>query len=242
MLNPAQIAGAKLLPLPQGSSARPLPFLTGSLLPARILQNDHGGTTLLLGSIRMQVSLPTRLPGGQLWVLIVENGTPPKLRIMSESQATTVLAERLAGQLADAAGGKPPQLQQQDWPLRQQGQQHGFSFHPASHGDMLFIDDEQSGEPKGRIERESAADGFTLHGRLDLDAIGAVYFAIEQHGEAPISLQLRVAGRDSYRELQQPFAEWLAARAADDGAKLAAQLSEGCEPIVAPAHASGHLA
>ncbi|GAV20948.1 hypothetical protein MMIC_P1926 [Mariprofundus micogutta] len=234
------IPGSIFLSLPQGAAkaqGNALPWPNGSILSAKVLQQaDSGIATLLIGNQRFQAKTPGQLPTGNIWIQLMERGNPPQFRILSESRAISMLAERLAEMAAGSEKKTPSQhllRQQQEWPLPQQSQS-GYHLHPASNGNMLMLEDRQNGATKGMVQKDEKENRSALHGRLDLDHLGTVYFAIEKKPDSPLQLKLRTAEHDAFLSLHEPFSHWLAEKVQEDG--IEGQLSEGDEPIIKPEH------
>lgn len=128
-------------------------------------------------------------------------------------------------------------------PQQAQSGQQQYLFHPAGNGNMLMIDDPEDQSPRGAMEREADENGFTLHGRLDLESLGRLHFALRKLGELPLQIDLRAADHATFVELQQPFSEWLAGqRQQEKGSELNGYLSEGSTPIVQPKRSAGTTA
>ncbi|PJA30972.1 MAG: hypothetical protein CO187_10850 [Zetaproteobacteria bacterium CG_4_9_14_3_um_filter_53_7] len=224
--------------LPQGAAKAPgaaLPWPSGSILSAQVLKQDAGTATLLIGNSRYQAQTPGPLPQGNIWIQLMERGNPPQFRILSEARVTAVLAELLGDAAAD--GGKKMtgqhllRQQQQEWPMPQHPQT-GFHLHSSSAGNMLMIEDRHNRSTKGMVQKDDKEDRSALHGRLDLEHLGTVYFSVENKADAPMQLKLRVAGHNSFLTLYEPFSRWLEEKKRDSG--IDGHLSEGDEPIIKP--------
>lgn len=232
------IPASMLLALPQGAGKTPgitLPWPNGSILSAQVQkQPDSAATTLLVGNYRLQTKIDGLPQQGNVWIqLMNKHANPPQLRMLSEARATAILAE----QLAEAAGnekrtsGQPQPRQQQDWPMPKQNQQ-GFHFHPSSNGSSLMLEEHEGGTPRGMVQKDMKEDLAALHGRLDLEHLGIIFFAVEKSGDAPFQLKVRASDRSAYVALHEPFNRWLE----ENSERTAAQgeLSQGDEPIIKP--------
>ncbi|PIP01895.1 MAG: hypothetical protein COW18_01610 [Zetaproteobacteria bacterium CG12_big_fil_rev_8_21_14_0_65_54_13] len=220
-------------------STPPLPWPNGSILPGRLEGITGGSATLIIASQRFLATLPpgllASLPQGQLWLELLSREAPAHFRILSRQQAIN----EIAGRLAELAGNRHTEL-----PNQGQRQGHGsWSWqdnHPlhaqeSDNGRRLILDERESRQPRGMIERQNDSNGFALHGRVDLDQLGTLYFALQQQQGSPAQLKLRATGHTSFVQLHQPFAAWVKDQQLNQsGTTLQAELSEGDEPILKP--------
>jgi len=233
------IPASMLLSIPQGAAravGATLPWPSGSIISAQVLQQqpNTGTATLQIGNQRLQATIPGQLPQGNIWIQLMDRGNPAQFRILSETRAIALLADKLA-ESAAASGtkqGSPLQRQQQqEWPLPPQSQT-GYHLHPSANGNMLMLEDQQNGSTKGTVQKDTDENRATLHGRLDLDELGTVYFAIESKPDAPLQIRLRTAEHRSFLTLHEPFNDWLAEKGRESS--IEGQISEGDEPIIKP--------
>jgi len=233
------IPGSMLLSIPQGAAravGAALPWPKGSIVSAQVIQQqpNAGTATLQVGNQRLQATIPGQIPQGNIWIQLMDRGNPAQFRILSESRAISLLADKLAETAAASGtkqGGPLQRQQQQEWPLPQQTQT-GFNATPSSNGNMLMLEDRNNGSTKGTIQKDTDEDRTALHGRLDLDELGTVYFAIESKPDAPLKIKLRTAEHSSFLTLHEPFNDWLAEKSRERG--IEGQISEGDEPIIKP--------
>ena len=233
------IPGSMLLSIPQGAAravGAALPWPSGSIVSAQVLQQQPGaGTaTVQIGNQQFQANIPGQLPQGNIWLQLMDRGNPAQFRILSETRAIALLADKLA-EAATASGkkqgGQILRQQQQEWPMLQQNQT-GYHLHPSPSGNMLMLEDQQNGSTKGMVQKEEEENRSALHGRLDLDHLGTVYFAIENKPDAPLQIKLRAAEHSTFLTLHEPFNHWLAEKSRENGSE--GQISEGDEPIIKP--------
>jgi len=220
-----------------------LPWPNGSILSAQLEQVTNTSATLVIAGQRFQVSLPPGLlaslpPQARLWLELINRDAPASLRILNRQQAIQALASRLADITTAKQSDAPLPLQRQhgqpgwSWP-----DGHPLQAHPSSQGNRLLLDDHANGQPRGMIEQQQDNNEFALHGRLDLDQLGTLYFALQQQPDAPLKLMLRATTHHSLIELQQPFHQWLEQQHQQTPAAqtpLQGQLDQADEPILKP--------
>lgn len=242
------VPASMLLTLPQNSASgvkMALPWPTGSLVSVQVLQQkDPGMATLMMAGQRVQAQVPGFLPLGNLWLQLMERGLQTQFRLLSDARAAEILAERLA---AAVTGGDLKQNQQQllrqhqEWPMpSSQQSQAGFNMQASANGNMLLLEDKGNGSPKGMVQKSENKNRSVLHGRVDLEHLGTVFFAVEKSKDHPYQLKLRVREHRSFISLQSPFSEWLKRLASDrqnqiESSSIQGRLSEGDEPIINPA-------
>jgi len=233
--------------LKPGTAPPPLPWPNGTLLSGQLENVTANTATLVIAGQRMQASLPPGLlahlsanlsANAQLWLELLNRDAPASLRILSRQQAINTIAARLA----ELTGNKPADLPQ---PLQQRAAQtswpwqdgHPLNAHASADGNRLLLDERNSQQPRGMVEREGDKDGFALHGRIDLESTGTLYFALQQQQDHSAKLTLRAAAHRSFVLLQQPFSEWVQQqqqKSAAMSSSLQAMLQEGDEPVLRP--------
>jgi len=236
-----------LLALPQGAAKTPgitLPWPSGSLLSAQVQkQSDAGVTTLLVGNYRLQAKIPGLPPHGSIWLQLMDrHANPPQLRILSESRAMAILEERLA-EVATGnekrEAGQQSTRQQHELPLPKQNQT-GLHLHPSSNGNSLILEGREDGTPKGMVQKDIKEDTTALHGRVDLDHLGIIYFSVEKSSDTPFKLKVRAGDHRSFVALHEPFTQWLEEKSEADAVQ--GELSQGDEPIIKPERRVGTMA
>lgn len=244
------IPASMLISLPQSMTSgikMALPWPTGSIISAQVLQQqDAGMATLMLGGQKMQAKVPGFLPLGNIWLQLMERGSPSQFRLLSESRAVEVLAERLA-QMVTGSDHKQSghQSLRQEWPMPSQQNQESYLMHPSANGNRLFLEDRENGSAKGMIQKEVDEERTALHGRLDLEHLGTVFFAVEKTIETPFQLKLRASDHRAFISLQAPFDAWLKEKSSSTEAGAAliqGRLSEGEDPIIKPDHSVKRVA
>jgi len=218
-----------------------LPWPNGSILTGRLENIAAGTATLVIASRHFQANIPAsilaHLPQGQLWLELISREAPAKFRILSRQQAIN----EIAGRLAEIAASKQPDIPiqqrhtQSSWQWQSQHPLHAYA---SDNGQRLILDERDSHQPRGMIERHSDADGFALHGRIDLERLGTFFFALQQQSDQAPQLKLRAVRHDAFIQLGAPFNDWLATRQEHGGSgiqqALQAEFSEGDEPILQP--------
>ncbi|MDQ6993364.1 MAG: hypothetical protein Q9M31_07795 [Mariprofundus sp.] len=220
-----------------------LPWPKGSVLAGRLETTTTAMPTLIIANQKFQTMLPpgllAKLPPGQLWFELLNRESPASFRILSRQQAIDIIAGRLAEMASNKQTDAPTQPQQRPthspW-----NQQEGFPFNAneSANGYRIMLEDRESQQPRGMIEKEGDADSFALHGRIDMDQLGTLYFALQQQPGTPPQLKLRAAAHQSFVELRQPFHDWLSEKQQNTEntnrllPALKADLSEGNEPVL----------
>lgn len=209
--------GGTLLPWPNGS------LLTGKLMPIA----DAAGVLLVLGQYRVRIEVSPNTPMGQVWIQLLQREYPGKFRLLSDRQAVMVLMEML-----QKHGRKLDGLAQEQAQTTSQSSSHAQAIAPKAqdwarlpidqlpfatliHDDRLTLVDSEHGQTRGMLHQEKDSAGFMLHGRLDLDALGAMAFALEGKEGQAWHITLHTQNNDLKLEIERAFAAWLAERQAD---------------------------
>jgi len=192
----------------------------------------------------MQVKLPPGLlaslpASARLWLeLINRDATPASFRVLSKQQAVQLIASRLSDMAANKPADQPQNTSSrhvaQTWSW-QDG--HPLNAHVSDQGQRLLLDERSNQQPRGMVEREQDEDAFALHGRIDLDQLGHLYFALQQQTGQPARLTLRATQHSSFQQLKQPFANWVQKQSAIDNpitSSLQAELDVGSDPVLKP--------
>lgn len=212
LLQMNKVKGGTLLPWPNGS------LLTGKLMPIA----DATGVLLVLGQYRVRIEVPPNTPMGQVWIELLQREYPGKFRLLSNRQAVLMLMEMLQkhGRKLDGLAQEQAQTtnessshaqaiapKAQDWarlPIDQ------LPFATRIHDDRLTLVDSQHGQTRGMLHQKQDSAGFILHGRLDLDALGAMAFALEGKEGQAWRITLHTQNNDLKLEIERAFAAWLA--------------------------------
>ncbi len=198
-----------LLGLPNLSTSgqSPLPWPVGSFVPAQVLAQPSGEfATLLIGNYRLRAKVPPNLPAGALWLELVSRDDPPRFRIVPQEEIRARIAELLADRATESpeTKGSGERAHPAAHPLQEQGWQ--VQSHPD--GSRHILMDPDDGSPRGILWTSGDGEGFELHGRIDLDRLGAIYFRLASSGDAP-GLTLACARRDSLSLLKPALMEWI---------------------------------
>jgi len=231
--------------LMQASSHTRLPWPDGSVISARLAPTDTPGNALLiLGSYRLLAQVPPATPMGDVWLMLVNRQMPARFALLSDAQVLQMLAgmlesgqARTARQSQRGQGGTHAPLQageSADWPDLTHAQRgDGRSGLPwnseaAADGNTLLWYDQQDEQPRGMLHRLVDGQSFTLSGRIDLDRLGGISFALkgtvpkdaQQASEAgteagtPVSthgwsLDIHTASEAGINALRRDLAGWL---------------------------------
>ncbi|TLS66698.1 hypothetical protein FE236_01460 [Mariprofundus erugo] len=223
-----------------------LPWANGTILSGRLEPGQGGMATLIIASQRFQATLPSTLPAnmpaGQIWLELLNRDEPARFRILSRQQAVSEIAEKLAelasSRSTDSATPVQRHQSQSSWAWQDHHPLHGYE---SDNGQRLMLDERDSHQPRGMIERQNDEHGFALHGRIDLEQLGTLYFMLQQQQGGVPQLKLRATRSDSFNLLRLPFAEWIASlqtaiHADQNGLRqqLNSELSHGDEPLLMP--------
>jgi len=205
----------------EGGSA--LPWPNGSLLTGKILpMTDAAGALLVLGNYRVRIEVPPNTPMGHVWVQLLQRELPGQFRLLSDRQAVQLLMDMLQQQ-----GGKLDALKSA--PEQQAGKQANpnaalpqsagaewqklnldtLPFASVVHDDRLTLFDEEQGNTRGIIQKDEDESGFMLHGRVDLDTLAAMAFALEGREGQPWRLTLHTQDKQLKQNIEAEFLAWL---------------------------------
>jgi len=254
------VAGTLLLGIPMGTQASAtsaLPWPNGSLISAQIIAVDAPNmATIMIGAYRMQAKVPPNTPLGQIWLELMNRELPAQLRILAESRALEMLVQKIAekmqaqmpAQLAQKSATPAQALLQQEaaWPLPQSSNMP-FHAHVSADQERVFLEQADDQTPRGMMQKQVEPDRYALHGRLDLDELGTLFFMLEQHSAQPMHIKLRAANHQAFLALQEPFRNFLDRQNSDnpvndDSSALQGRLFEGREPFIRPTHQTGSMA
>ncbi len=233
-----EILGTQMMGMPQGTRAAEgphiLPWPNGSILQARLVPGEGppGSALLLIGGYRLRAEVPPNTPMGEVWLQIMGQQMPAQFRMMSAFQAHRLLMDMLRQHRAaasgegDAATDMHGEDARQSHALPTSGSRFdGSGLHVTQGADAnrWVIDDHANGEggARGIIERQGDAEHFLLHGRIDLEQLGAVAFALEGGEDRPLRLRLFAADERLVDVLRPDFCEWLRGHAQLDGDLIA---------------------
>lgn len=209
------LLAAQIMSVPAGlkSDVAPkMPWPNGSLVTAKMTPTDSEGSVILsLGGYRLRAQVPPNTPMGNVWLLLLSRDMPAQFRLLHESQAVSMLAEMLAKKTVKEpkadVGQRLAQVTQQAW---QKMEADGFPFvmDQGASGQYIMLHDRQNGAARGMVHRQEEGSGFLLHGRVDLDALGAVMFSLHSV-ENTWKLNVYADKGKSVDMLRQDFSSWL---------------------------------
>ncbi|MDQ6989173.1 MAG: hypothetical protein Q9M19_04760 [Mariprofundaceae bacterium] len=204
--------GGTLLPWPNGS------LLSGRLSPAA----DGAGTMLMLGNYRMRIEVPPNTPMGQMWLQLLQREKPGQFRLLTDQQAIRFIADLLHKNTDKLLPNKPlpnAAMQQQaastaHTPLQELARMGGdhFPFHVELHGQHVMLYDQKDGHTQGLVQQDQHGHGFMLHGRLDLEKLGAVAFSLEEKNGAAWKIHVHLHDYQSKVNIEPMFQRWLQER------------------------------
>ena len=218
------ILGTQMMGMPQGTKvaegAHVLPWPNGSVLQAKLVPGEGppGSALLLIGGYRLRAEVPPNVPMGEVWLQIMGQAMPAQFRLLTQFQAHQVLMEMLRQQALDKSGGgasssgdakedRHAVLSSHGWSAMDRGE---LSLSLAADSNRVLVgDDGGDGRARGVVERRGDGDHFLLHGRLDLDWLGPVAFALEGGKEEPLRLRLFARDGEAAELLRPDFLAWL---------------------------------
>ncbi|MDQ6973343.1 MAG: hypothetical protein Q9M10_00550 [Mariprofundaceae bacterium] len=215
------LLAAQILSLPVGSKsdvAPKMPWPNGSLVTAKVIPTDSEGSVILsLGGYRLRAQVPPNTPLGHVWLLLLSREMPAQFRLLHEAHAVSMLAEMLAKKTvkepqADVAK-RVAHATQQGW---QKVESDGLPFimEQSASGQYVMLHDRQDASARGMLQRKKEGNDFLLHGRVDLDALGAVMFSLHCVG-GTWQFNVYADQGDSVDVLRQSFPSWLTLQAKD---------------------------
>ena len=107
-----------------------------------------------------------------------------------------------------------------------------FDCQRSANGNSGMLQEHGGSTPRSMIQKDMKDNQTALHGRLDLEHLGIIYFAVEKSGDTPFQLKVRASERSAYVALHEPFNHWL-----EENSELTVaqgELSQGDEPIIKP--------
>ena len=207
---------AQLLSLPTGAKsdvAAKLPWPNGSLVTAKVTPTDSEGSVIIsLGGYRLRAQVPPNTPLGHVWLLLINREMPAQFRLLHDSKAASVLADALAQKMSKEGvtselGQRMLQSSQDSW-QKMNVEQLPFRADLSANGQYIMLRDQADDGARGMVRQKEEGNGFLLHGRVDLDYLGAVAFAL--HGE-DLTWALRVYAKkeQSSDMLRGLLSDWL---------------------------------
>jgi len=200
-----------------------LPWPNGSLLSGRLMPPTEGaGAMLMLGNYRMRIEVPPNTPMGQAWLQLMQREMPGQFRLLSDKQAIALIAEMLqkgnhktgqvkgsSQQVGSDKAQQQPASQNQAQSEWTKFQSEGLPFAVETYGERLMLLDKENGGTQGLLQKEEGKQGFMLHGRLDLQNMGATAFSLEGKDGSPWKISLHMANPNHKQHIEQMFATWL---------------------------------
>jgi len=209
------VLAAQLLSLPTGAKsdvAPKMPWPNGSLLTAILTATDSEGSVILsLGGYRLRAQVPPNTPLGHVWLLLLNREMPAQFRLLHEARAASMLVDMLTQKLVKQPHtdvSKPlNQASPQAW-YKMDGEGLPFVMEQGASGQYVMLHDRKQGAASGMVHRQREADGFLLHGRVDLDRLGAVMFALHSIGNS-WELSVYAERGESVERLRGDFSTWM---------------------------------
>jgi len=225
-----QVHLPSLLPIQRSEGGQMFPWPNGSLLSGRLVMDSDGqGMMLLLGNYRLRAEVPPNTPTGHVWLQLLKKASPSQFRLLTETQAQTMLANLLQQQDEEAITQEKPRIRQtSSW-----GRLYSdhFPFLLEARGDYATLRDKTDKQPQGLLQEQSSSLGFRLSGRLDMPKLGALSFSL--HGTATQwKLDMHFVDAHVRQEVWPALCDWLESRQA------AAEISS--EVVDSPCF-SGHV-
>ncbi len=191
-----------------------LPWPNGSLLSGRLMPPETGsGAMLMLGNYRVRIEVPPNIPMGKIWLQLLQREMPGQFRVLTEKQAILFIAEMLDKNKDKPELFKALQTEQQQ---KQQGKDTWLKFPVESlpfmaeqFGERLMLLHPKHQQPQGFVQKEEEQNGFMLHGRLDLEHLGALAFALEGRDGEAWKVHIHLENKALKQEVEQQFLAWL---------------------------------
>ncbi|MDX8410082.1 MAG: hypothetical protein R8J84_08620 [Mariprofundales bacterium] len=218
------ITGTQMMGMPQGvkaaDGAHVLPWPNGSVVQARLVPGESAGSALLLlAGYRLRAEVPPGTKMGEVWLQIMGRDMPAQFNLLTQFQAHRILTEMLRQRMQAVAedGGKKGETGEKrestraggGWPRLDGG---GLPFAATTGGEpnLLQLQQEGDGGARGVVQRQGDGEQFLLHGRLDLEHLGAVAFALEGGDDQPWRLRVFARNAAMAGEMRPQFGQWLA--------------------------------
>jgi len=210
------VTGSQFLDLHEGASIglkQRLPWVNGSLLPARLNPTDTAGIAcLLLGNFRLRAKVPLSTPMGNVWLQLIHREMPAQFRLLSDTQAEIMLVQMLHKFTPDQA----------KIPTSNKSREHNwtkldtdflpFTADAMEDGKNLILRNEEDGTPLVILNQSSYGDHFYIQGRLDLERMGPLVFTLEGGDKRNWRLHMFVDNPSALSHLRTFFDPWLSNR------------------------------
>ncbi len=209
MLTPLQTHVPSLLLAQRTEVEQALPWPQGSLLSGKLVADADGkGVMLLLGRYRLRAEVPPNTSLGHVWLQVLKHGAPAQLRLLSQAQVESLLANLL--QQKDEAKAAKPLLSQHGAWSKLDGDVLPFVVEP--HGQYATLLDKEHEAPQGMLCEARLDNGaFKLSGRLDLPQLGASSFML--HGDKRHwKLDIHIANASLKQMMTKALQDWLETR------------------------------
>ena len=203
------------LSLPEGAAAskqsgQRLPWSNGSLIAAKLSPTDTAGVAhLVIGGHRLTAKVPPSTPMGEVWLQLINRNMPAQLRLLSSTQAETVLANMLqkpAAKSTEQQGAKQPT--EQGWNKLDTGSLP-FTAEVTAHGQHLTIQDRENGHRDVLLSSTIEGDQFCLLGRVELEHLGSVAFNLQGGENCDWLMKVFSANPQLLSYLRAHFNIWL---------------------------------
>ena len=230
-----------LLQVSRSEGGTLLPWPNGTLLSGRLMPPTEGaGAMLMLGNYRVRIEVPPNTPMGQAWLQLMQREMPGQFRLLTDKQAIALIADLLqksnlksealnhvagkdkpasqqAAQQGQAGGASGAQTGSQEW---SKFQADTFPYGVETYAERLMLFDKRDGGTQGVLQKEEGQQGFMLHGRLDLEHMGATAFSLEGKEGSPWKINLHMANQSQKQHIEYLFSQWLQEKQSEQTTEL----------------------
>ncbi|MDX8398028.1 MAG: hypothetical protein R8K49_06885 [Mariprofundaceae bacterium] len=230
------LQAAQILSIPQGAKsdvAPKLPFPNGSIITAKLTPVDsNGGVIISLGGYRMRAQVPPNTATGSIWLQLLSRDMPAQFRLLSDAKAASMLSNMLMQQaskepLEQGVSRTAGRSALEVWQQKLDAEALPFRMDLAADGQYIMLRDQQDDGTRGLLRRQNSKEHFLLHGRVDLDQLGAVAFSLEGDAGQPWKLRVYTGSTEKVDELRQNFTQWLRSNQREAHDKLDARVVYG---------------
>jgi len=225
---------AQMVSMPQGAKsdvAPKLPWPNGSIITAKMTAIDSEGSVILsLGGYRMRTQVPPNTPMGNVWMQLINREIPPQFRLLSDAKAASLLTEMLNQKIQKDAPSDAAQKGHRQSPDAWQKMDTDnlpFRADMGPDGRYMMLRDRQDGSTRGMVRKQESGAQFLLHGRVDLNQLGPLAFALSGETGQTWKLHLYASPSKGVVDLRTGFAAWLKERHIAQKSESVGQALEG---------------